>query len=55
MNLGNLLYQLGRLFSKAGSISNDVKNIAEGKPEKVLTKAINREMHKGLNSILRGK
>lgn len=55
----SLLYDLGRIFSKAGSISNDIKNIANGRPDRVVKKIAKREIHKelnkNLNNILNGK
>lgn len=54
MNLGSLLYNVGRIATKSGSIINDANNIANGHPEKVIKKAVNREVHKNLNRILRG-
>lgn len=53
-NLTSLLYDLSRAAGKAASISNDMKNLANGHPERVLKKQIKREMHKNLNKVLRG-
>ena len=53
--LTSLLYGLARKSGKAASMINDVENIAKGKPERVIKKAVKREMHKNLNNILRGK
>ena len=53
MNIISMLYDLSRTAGKAASISNDVKNLSSGHPERVIKKQIRREMHKNLNSMLR--
>ena len=52
-DMTSLLYDLSRKIGKAASVSNDVKNVANGHPERILKKAVKREMHKNLNKILR--
>jgi len=52
--LTSLLYSATRKIGKAASTLNDVENIANGHADRVVKKAIKREMHKNLNSILRG-
>lgn len=52
-NLTSILYDIGRASHKAASLGNDAKNIARGKPERVLKKAAKRELYKNINKILR--
>ena len=47
------LYGLGREFQKIASRMNDVKNLAKGHPERVLKKAVKREIYKGVSKGLR--
>lgn len=49
MNINSMLRTGQMLTSRA----NDLKHLSEGKVDKVIKKAVNRNMHKGLNSLLR--
>ncbi len=53
MSISSILYEIGRTASKAGSLTNDAKNLKNGRVDKVLEKRLKREVHKNLNSILR--
>ena len=53
MSLTSMLYDLGRIANKTASLGNDAKNLANGKPEKVLKKAAKREMYRNINKIMR--
>lgn len=51
--LTSTLYNIARKAGKVGSVLNDVENIASGKPEKVVKKALNREIHKAINKMIK--
>ena len=53
MSLTSLLYDLTRLVGKAASVSNDARNISNGRPDLVVKKQIKREMYKNINKIMR--
>lgn len=49
----NFLYKLSRQSGRIASRMSDVKNILEGNGDRVIKKAIRREMHKNLNKTMK--
>ena len=52
-SISSILYTLTRTMGSVASKTNDIENIANGHPERVLKKALKRELYRNINKVTR--